>query len=40
MTFVGNMLSLAKAAVAKWKSVHGTESLDQQCQRYSGYRSA
>ncbi|MGN6324506.1 hypothetical protein [Pseudolysinimonas sp.] len=30
-------LDVAKKAVAFWQNVHGTESLDQQCQRFSGY---
>lgn len=32
-----NGLELGRAALALWRSVRGNESLDQQCQRLSGY---
>ena len=34
---MANALDIAKKAVALWRSVHGTESLYLQCQRFSGY---
>jgi len=32
-----NTLEVTEQAVALWRSLHGNESLDQQCQRFDGY---
>lgn len=32
-----NALDVARDAVAKWRTIHGNESLYNQCQRYDGY---
>ena len=37
MTFTGSILDLANKALDTWNRVHPGESLDQQCQRFTGY---